>query len=149
MYDYFYGLEAEQFSFYRIPKVLFTQNSFKEISFAAKALYGILLDRMNLSLKNGWKDETGKVYIFFPIEEIMEALNCGNKKALSLLAELESNCGLIERRRQGLGRPNRIYVKNFMIHDLTTHTGNQRNGWVIRTVQQFLAKAAQVDIGTW
>ena len=112
-YEYFYGAQAEQFSFYRIPKALFTEPNFRELSTDAKVLYGILLDRMSLSLKNQWLDAQNKVYIIFTVEEIMDALNCANKKATRLMVELEKQAGLIERKRQGLGRPNLIYVKNF------------------------------------
>ena len=112
-FDYFYGSQAEQFSFYRIPKVLFTDPQFKPLSTDAKVLYGILLDRMSLSLKNQWLDAQNKVYIIFTVEEIMDALNCANQKATRLMVELEKQAGLIERKRQGLGRPNLIYVKNF------------------------------------
>ena len=114
MYDYFYGAEAEQFSFYRIPKVLFTEERFRSVSAEAKVLYGLLLDRMSLSCKNGWLDQEGRVYIIFTIEEIMTALGCADQKAGKLLYELESKCRLIERKRQGLGKPNLIYVKNFV-----------------------------------
>ena len=112
-YKYFYGAQAEQFSFYRIPKALFTEPNFRELSTDAKVLYGILLDRMSLSLKNQWLDAQNKVYIIFTVEEIMDALNCANQKATRLMVELEKQVGLIERKRQGLGRPNLIYVKNF------------------------------------
>lgn len=112
-YEYFYGAQAEQFSFYRIPKALFTVPNFRELSTDAKVLYGILLDRMSLSLKNQWIDAQNKVYIIFTVEEIMDALNCANQKATRLMVELEKQAGLIERKRQGLGRPNLIYVKNF------------------------------------
>lgn len=112
-YEYFYGAQAEQFSFYRIPKALFTEPNFGELSTDAKVLYGILLDRMSLSLKNQWLDAQNKVYIIFTVEEIMDALNCANQKATRLMVELEKQAGLIERKRQGLGRPNLIYVKNF------------------------------------
>ena len=113
-YEYFYGAQAEQFSFYRIPKALFTEPNFRELSTDAKVLYGILLDRMSLSLKNQWLDAQNKVYIIFTVEEIMDALNCANQKATRLMVELEKQAGLIERKRQGLGRPNLIYVKNFV-----------------------------------
>lgn len=113
-YDYFYGEQAEQFSFYRIPKVLFSKDKFWSVSADAKLLYGILLDRMNLSAKNGWLDEAGRVYIIFTIEEIKESLGCAEKKAVKLLDELEKKAELIERKRQGLGKPNLIYVKNFI-----------------------------------
>lgn len=114
MYDYFYGAEADQFSFYRIPKVLFTEERFKSISAEAKVLYGLLLDRMSLSARNGWLDDEGRVYIIFSVEDIMTSMGCANQKAAKLLYELESKCSLIERKRQGLGKPNLIYVKNFV-----------------------------------
>lgn len=124
MYDYFYGAEAEQFSFYRIPKVLFTEERFRSVSAEAKVLYGLLLDRMSLSCKNGWLDKEGRVYIIFTIEEVMTALGCADQKAGKLLHELESKCRLIERKRQGLGKPNLIYVKNFVEKDVDNPAGS-------------------------
>lgn len=112
--NYFYGSEAEQFSFYRIPKVLFTDPRYQEISAESKILYGILLDRMSLSVKNKWLDKEGRVYIIFTVEDIMAAMGCGNQKAGRLLSELEKKADLIERKRQGLGKPNLIYVKRFL-----------------------------------
>ncbi len=116
MLSYFYGQQADQFTFYRIPKVLFTDSRFRNLSPEAKTLYGILLDRMNLSARNNWLDVEGWVYIINTFEEIMADLSCGNKKAVSLLTEL-TKVGLIERRRQGLGKPNLIYVGNFITSD--------------------------------
>ena len=113
MFDYFYGGQAGLFSFYRIPKALFTDARIRGISAEAKILYGLLLDRIGLSVKNGWTDDTGRVYIIFTTEEIMEALYCADNKATKLMKELES-CGLIERKRRGLGKPSLIYVKNFI-----------------------------------
>lgn len=113
-FDYFYGMQADQFSFYRVPKVLFTDDRFWNVSTDAKLLYGIMLDRMNLSAKNGWLDEEGRVYIIYTHEEAKAALNCADQKAAKLFNELENKCGLIERKRQGLGKPNLIYVKNFI-----------------------------------
>ena len=113
-YDYFYGQQAEQFSFYRIPKALFTDEAFRSISTDAKLLYGILLDRMNLSAKNGWLDKEGRVYIIFTLDEVQDSLGCGHGKAAKLLDELDGDTGLIERKRQGLGKPNLIFVKNFI-----------------------------------
>lgn len=114
--DYYYGNEAEQYSFYRIPKVLFTDSRFKTVSVEAKVLYGLLLDRMALSVKNGWMDEHGRVYIIYTISDILETLGCAEQKANKLLGELDSakGIGLIERKRRGLGKPNVIYVKNFV-----------------------------------
>lgn len=114
MFDYFYGAQAEQFSFYRVPKVLFTREQFKQLSAEAKILYGIMLDKLDLSVKNKWVDEKGRVYIIYTIEQIMEDMNCADQKATKLLDELEKKCGLIERKRQGLGKPNLIFVKNFI-----------------------------------
>lgn len=112
-FDYFYGQQADQYSFYRIPKLLITPQ-FSNVSAEAKLLYGLLLDRMSLSAKNGWMDEKGRVFIIFTIDEIKESICCAEKKAVKLLDELERKCGLIERKRQGLGKPNLIYVKNFI-----------------------------------
>ena len=109
MYDYFYGPQADQFSFIRIPTVLFSAEQFKSVSPEAKVLYGILLKRMDLSAKNGWFDDRGRFYIICTLEEIMETLNCADNKATKLMNELEEKCGLIERKRQGLGKPNLIY----------------------------------------
>ena len=101
--DYFYGDQAEQFSFYRIPKVLFTDERFRNISAEAKVLYGILLDRMSLSRKNGWLDDDDRVYIIFTLDEVMSSIGCAVQKAAKLLSELDEKSGLIERKRQGLG----------------------------------------------
>ena len=113
MFDYFYGGQADLFSFYRIPKALFTDPRICAISCEAKVLYGLLLDRMSLSARNGWLDCAGRVYIIFTADEIMEALCCADNKATKLMKELES-CGLIERKRRGLGKPSLIDVKNFI-----------------------------------
>jgi len=114
LFDYFYGAQAEQFSFYRVPKVLFTREQFKQLSAEAKILYGIMLDKLDLSVKNKWGDEKGRVYIIYTIEQIMADMNCADQKATKLLDELEKKCGLIERKRQGLGKPNLIFLKNFI-----------------------------------
>ena len=114
VYDYFYGPEGEQFSFIRVPKIFFENEAYRSMSAEAKILYGFLLDRVSVSLKNGWKDDQNRIFIICTIEEIMEKIGCGNKKAIQLLSELEDKIGLIERKRQGLGKPNLIYVKNFI-----------------------------------
>ena len=111
--DYFYGTEAEQYTFYRIPKVLFTDPGFRRITADAKILYGLMLDRMGLSMRNGWLDEQERVFIYFTLEEAMDAMCCGHNKAVSLFTELDK-VGLIERKKQGQGRPTKIYVKNFI-----------------------------------
>lgn len=112
-FDYFTPGEAEQYAFYRVPKLLITGEQFRTLSMEAKLLYGILLDRVSLSLRNGWVDEQNHVYIIYTIEQIMQEMNCSNKKAVTMLSELEKKVALIEKKRQGLGKPNLIYVKNF------------------------------------
>lgn len=118
-FEYFKGIEAEQYNFYRIPKVLFTGERFRVLSCEAKVLYGLILDRMSLSIKNRWIDELDRVYVIFTVDEIVELLNCSRPKAVKNLAELdtEKGIGLIEKKRLGLGQPNVIYVKNFMTGD--------------------------------
>lgn len=112
-YPYHYGEEADQYTFYQIPKVLFTDEPLLHLSTDAKLLYGLLLDRMKLSQKNHWVDDAGRVYIYFTVGQIMEILHCGNKKVCGLLAELDDKrgVGLITRIRQGQGKADRIYVK--------------------------------------
>ena len=112
-FDFYYGLQAQTFSFYRIPKLLFTDSRFSSLSAEAKTLYGILLDRMDLSMKNGWLDKQNRVYLFFTLQEIQESLGCGKNKAIQLMKELEK-MGLIERKRQGMGKPSFVYVKNIL-----------------------------------
>ena len=146
-FDYYRGMEAEQYSFYRVPKILFTAECFKELSCEARVLYGLLLDRMSLSMKNHWLDEEERVYIIFTVEEIAELLNCGTQKAVKLLKELDSEkgIGLIEKKRLGLGRPNVIYVKNFLVQKNDEENGdmpdlqnceNHNSGVVKTTIQE-------------
>ena len=111
--DYLHSAEADHFAFIRVPKILLQNEAFQGISVEAKLLYSLLFDRTELSNKNGWRDDQDRVYIIFTVAEIQENLNCGNKKAIQLLDELENKAGLIERKRQGLGKPNLIYVKSF------------------------------------
>ncbi len=115
MFDYYYGIEAEQFSFYRIPRLLIKDERFKGLSSDAKLLYGLMLDRMSLSKKNGWLDEENRVYIFYGVEEVAEDLCCSKATCSKILAELDNKngIGLIERKRRGLGRLDMIYVKRF------------------------------------
>ena len=119
-FEYFYGGQSEAFSFYRIPRRLVTGSEFRHLSTEAKLLYGLLLDRMGLSAQNEWYDDQGRVYIYYTVEEIMEDLCCGHGKAGKLLAELDTSkgIGLIERRKQGQGKPTMIYVKQFVEHEL-------------------------------
>ena len=120
-FEYFYGNEAEQFTFYRIPKILVTSPTFKRVSDSAKLLYGLMLDRMGLSIRNGWVDDENRAYIFFTTNDVMEQMCCGTEKATKLLAELDSEkgIGLIERKKQGQGKPAIVYLKKFYIDEDT------------------------------
>ena len=119
-FDYFYGGQSDAFSYYRIPRLLITGQQFKRLSTDAKLLYGLLLDRMGLSSRNGWYDDLGRVYIYYALDEIQRDLNCGHDKAVKLLAELDTGkgIGLIERVKQGQGRPAKIYVKQFTTSEI-------------------------------
>lgn len=116
VFDYHYGLEAEQYAFFRIPKILMTEPHFKDISTDAKLLYGMMLDRMSLSIKNGWMDENERVYIYFTVDEVCEQFCCHTGKAVKMFNELdtENGIGLIQRMKQGQGKPARIYVMRFL-----------------------------------
>lgn len=112
VFDYFYEEQSESYSFYRIPKMLFTEEIFEALSTDAKVLYGLLLDRISLSRENGWMDDAGRVYVYYTIKSVKKSMRCANTKACGLLRELDE-FGLIERKKQGLGKPTIIYVKDF------------------------------------
>ena len=138
MLDYFYGQSGELFSYFRIPKALFQDSRFRQLSTDARTLYGILLDRMSLSVKNGWLDEQGRVYIIYTVREVQESLCCAEHKAVKLFRELEQ-ADLIERKRRGLGRPSLIFVKNFSTEVSKMHPlncANSNSGAVQNAVQE-------------
>ena len=113
IFDYFKSQESEMLSFYRIPKLLFTNDYFADLDVSAKVLYGLMLERMSLSLKNSWFDSENRAYIYFSQQDAMELLNCKVNKVISLFKELDK-FGLIERKKQGQGKPDVIYLKNFV-----------------------------------
>ena len=139
--DYFYGNEAEQFTFYRIPKLLVTSPQFRRVSDSAKLLYGLMLDRMSLSVKNGWFDEQNRAYIYFTVNDIMEQMLCGTEKATKLVAELDcvKGIGLIERVKQGQGKPAKVYLKKFV--------DTQRNSRFSETESQDFGKSKVQTFG--
>ncbi|MGI6349723.1 MAG: replication initiator protein A [Eubacteriaceae bacterium] len=92
-FDYFYNREAERFLFYRIPHVFFEEPKFKALSSDVKILYALFFHRITLSLKKGWIDEYGRVYIIVTFEEIQEKFGCSNKTAMKIMAELDGNTG--------------------------------------------------------
>lgn len=101
-FDYYYGIEAEQFSFYRVPRLLIKDERFKGLSSDAKLLYGLMLDRMSLSMKNGWLDDENRAYIIYTVDAIMEDLGCiccqVQERKMKLILDCEANmkrrCGM-------------------------------------------------------
>jgi len=144
-FDFFYGREGDQFNFVRVPKLLFKENRFKGLSVEAKILYSLLLDRMSLSLKNGWVDNENRVFIYFTAKEAMEDLNIASEKCSKIFAELDikNGCGLIMKKRQGLCKPDIIYVMNFMSCislDKDNDTGNIDNMEVNEEIEKYASK---------
>ena len=134
-FEYYYGTQADQFSFIRIPRILLLDEAFSALSLSAKVLYSVLLDRMGLSMKNKWLDEENKVYIIYQITEIQSDLGFSKKKAMDYLTELEK-IGLIEKRKRGFGSPNIIYVKSFMAHQRSNKIRNkQKKDLVHRSIE--------------
>ena len=142
MLDYFYGDEAEQYTFYRIPKVLFTDPSYRRISSDAKILYGLMLDRMGLSARNGWLDNNGRVFLYFTQEEAMSMLDCGKDKVTKLFRELEG-IGLVERKKQGQGHPAKIYVKNFILEPESAATVQTAENQQSKPLESAAVKTAE------
>lgn len=143
MLDYYYGSESEQFSYFRIPRLLVTSPRFSGISVEAKLLFGLLLDRMGLSQKNGWYEDDGRVYIYYSIEQIAEDFNCKRDKAMKLLAELDSDngIGLVVKKRQGQGKPSKLYIRRFARPDYLPEAIEAE-----RSAETDLKKSANTDL---
>ena len=109
-FDYYYGSQADQFSFIRIPRMLLTEETFSSLTLQSKMLYSVLLDRMSLSMKNGWFDEENRVYIIYQISEIQSDLGFSKRKAM----------------KRGFGLPSIIYVKSFLIQK--DYSGSIKSG---------------------
>lgn len=122
-FDYYYGTEADQFSFYRVPRLLIKDKRFSKLSSDAKLLYGLMLDRMSLSMKNQWLDKENRAYIIYRVEDVAEDLGVCRETAIKIMAELDykKGMGLIEKKKMGLGRPDIIYVKNFVGAEMIEH----------------------------
>ena len=112
-FDYYYGVESDSFNFIQVPRFLFTNPDFRNLKSDSKILYSLMLDRMSLSRKNKWFDEENRVFIIYTLDDMMESIGCGHTKCVDLLKEL-SMYGLIERKKRGLGKPDIIYVKDFL-----------------------------------
>ncbi len=122
--------ETSQFTFFKMPRQLISNPRFKQLSTVAKLLYGMFLDRVSLSAKNGWHDEAGRIYIYYTVKEVCETIACGRNKAMRLLAELDTNkgIGLIERVRQGQGKPDKIFVKRITVQERTEESPGTEHG---------------------
>lgn len=103
---------GESHQLHPAPNFLFEAPSFKPLSNEAKVLYAFILRRAELSRKNGWADEYGRIYLYYPICEVIALLHCGRQKAVNTLRELQY-AGLVEIQKQGCGKPNRIYPKSY------------------------------------
>ena len=147
-FDYYYGIEADQFSFYRVPRLLIKDERFKGLSSDAKLLYGLMLDRMSLSMKNGWLDEENRAYIIYTVDAIMEDLGCAKATCVKIMKELDSEkgIGLIEKKRRGLGKPDIIYVKNFATMSAEQEVKEPENTGKSTEVQKLNFKKSNIDI---
>ncbi len=147
-FDYYYGSQADQFSFIRIPKAMLTEKIFSSLSLQSKMLYGILLDRMGLSMKNGWFDAENKVYIIYQIAEIQDDLGFSKKKAIEYLSELEK-FGLVEKKRRGLGLPSILYVKSFLVQKDCSHRDTEYNAETSRSAKMGTSKKPEIVASSW
>ena len=100
--------EVKNNAFYQLPQWLFDPE-YKDMSLRAKVVYALIFDRRSLSLENNWYDKNGDVYMYFTNQQMMEKLNCSEKTIISSKKELEKY-GLIKEVRQGVNRPNRLYI---------------------------------------
>ena len=108
--DYYKINETLSNKYYQIPQELFENLLYKEnLNSDSKILYAFLLDRLSLSQKHHWVDEEYRIYLIFTREEVQEKLNLSDKTVTKAFKQL-SNVGLVEEKRQGLGKPNLIYV---------------------------------------
>ncbi|MCR5777576.1 MAG: replication initiator protein A [Lachnospiraceae bacterium] len=123
--EYFIGTEADDNAFVKLPKIIFKDKNFKGLGSAGRLLYSLMLDRMQLSYKNNWLDDDGKVYIYYTAESIMEDIEIGRNKTFELLSIMEEKYGLIERRKQGQGKPTRIYVKRIISEQEDTEVSEE------------------------
>ena len=100
--------EVKNNAFYQLPQWLF-DSEYKDMSLRAKVVYALIFDRRSLSLENNWYDKNGDVYMYFTNQQMMDKLNCSEKTIISSKKELEKY-GLIKEVRQGVNRPNRLYI---------------------------------------
>ena len=106
--------EVMQFQFYSVPKIFFIEKRYKKMSLLAKIIYSIFLDRLNLSQRNEWFNNKEQVYLVFTRKEMADTLNISEKTVGEVIKELKKYKLICEERR-GLGKPNLIYLSNFIV----------------------------------
>jgi DNA-binding transcriptional regulator GbsR (MarR family) len=103
---WFYETEL---SYFQLPKTLFTNRMYRELSLRAKVCYALLLERAKLSYSNGWRDCNGEIYVYYSLKNLAEILDCTESSCAKAYRELE-NAKLCKRKLQGQGRPARVVV---------------------------------------
>ncbi len=107
----FYGRQADMYSFIYIPKFLMTERIFSGVQNTSKIIYGFLMDRMKLSVKNQWIDDKGRVYLIYPMNELEKDVGMSRKKILKCLRELKE-AGLLEQDVDETGHSGIMYLKH-------------------------------------
>ena len=114
--DYHYGRQAFQYAMVEIPYLMFIDDAFDTLSIEAKVVYGMLLNRIKLADRNGWRDEEGRLYVIYPLEQMNKDIRLSTRTISAALKQLEE-IGIIDIVIRGQGRPNIYYVKNFIYKD--------------------------------
>lgn len=144
MFDYIYGNEGEQYQFLQLPYMMVFEEKFHELSGDAKILYSVLFDRVKISVKNKWIDENGRAFIYYKIEDICNNLGHSTQKAVKIMQEL-SDFGLIETKRQGQGRPSKIFVKHFARSNENSEKSNKTNKGLSETAQDLFKELLELS----
>lgn len=114
--DYHYGRQALQYAMVEIPLLMFIDEAFEPLSIEAKVVYGLLLQRIKMANRNGWRDEEGRLYVIYPLDQMSKDIGLSTRTISSSLKQLEA-IGIIDIVIRGQGRPNIYYVKNFIYKD--------------------------------
>ena len=108
MAETYFKNEVEKFQYFQLPKWLFKE-PYKKLSNNAKIMYALLYNRLDLSLESKWHDRNGQVFMYFTTAEFCEELGCSEKTVTKIKKELVTS-GLLREERQGLTKPNRLYI---------------------------------------
>ena len=124
--NYFTITEQYREKFYQLPKVFFTNDNYKKLSNDAKISYAILKDRLDLSIQNNWVDQDGNIYFIYTVKQLEDILNCGNQKVSKIKKELEK-VNLLIQKRQGLNKPNLLYLLKPEIQKSDIYTSHEES----------------------